>query len=76
MNALLAQALIKGQALVGAVIMLIVFGVIAGLLYWLIDFCKVVEPFRTVARVALAIASVLVVINALLTLVGRPIIGW
>ncbi len=68
--------LVSGQAVISAVIMLIIGGVIFGLLLWLVDFCKTPEPFNRVAKVLLAIVAVLVVINALLTLVGRPIIGW
>lgn len=72
---LLAQ-LLNGRALVSIVISLIVAGVIFFLLNWLIDYCKVPEPFRTVARVILAVVAVVIVINALLTLVGFPIVAW
>jgi len=62
------------ESLVMFVIYLIVAGLIFGLLIWLIDFCGTPEPFRRIARVVLAIFAVLVVIGALLSLVGHPLI--
>ena len=59
---------------VSIVITLIIAGVIFGLLWWLIGYCGLPEPFNKVARVILAIIAVLVVIGVLLQLVGgQPI---
>lgn len=69
-------AVISGEALVGVVIWLIVAGLIFFLLSWLIDYCKTPEPFNRVAKVVIAIAAVLLVINALLGLAGKPIVAW
>jgi hypothetical protein len=52
------------------VITLIVAGLIFGLLWWLIGYCGLPQPFDKVARVVLAIIAVLVVIGILLQLVG------
>ncbi len=65
---LLAQISIS-QA-IHVILYLIVAGVIFGLLWWLIDYCAIPEPFAKVARVILAVLAVLVVISVLLSLVG------
>ena len=69
-------AAISGEALVGVVIWLIVAGLIFFLLTWLIDYCKTPEPFNRVAKVIIAIAAVLIVINALLGRAGKAFISW
>jgi hypothetical protein len=55
---------------------MIVLGVIAWLLFWLIDYCALPEPINKVVRVILVIAIVVVLINFLLGLVGQPFIQW
>jgi uncharacterized YccA/Bax inhibitor family protein len=69
-------AVISGEALVNAVLWIVIGGIICGLLYWLIGACKTPEPWRQVAVAVISIASVLILINAVLTLVGHPIIKW
>lgn len=58
------------QGLVTVVVYLIVAGLIMWLLWWLVDYVGLPEPFNKVARVILAILAVLVVIGILLSLVG------
>lgn len=70
------MAAISGQSLVQAVIWIIVAGVIFWLVNWLIGYCGLPEPFAKIARVILAIAAVVLLINALLTIVGKPFITW
>lgn len=50
------------------VVGVIVAGLIFGLLWWLIDFCKLPEPFARIAKVILAIAAVLLLIGLLISL--------
>lgn len=69
-------AVINGADLVTALVGLIVFGLIAWLLFWLIEYCSLPEPINKVARVVLVIAIVLVLINFLLSIVGQPFIRW
>jgi hypothetical protein len=57
-------------AVVTLVLYLIVAGLIFWLLWWLIDYCAVPEPFNKIARIVLAVLAVLVVISLLLSLVG------
>ncbi len=65
--------MISLTAIIYIVIFLIVAGLIFGLLWWLIAYCGLPAPFDKVARVVLAIAAVLVIIGALLSLVGIQI---
>ena len=58
------------SAAVTIVLYLIVAGLIFGLLWWLIGYCGLPQPFDKVARVVLAIIAVLVIIGILLSLVG------
>jgi len=78
MNTLISA--ISGSNILESVILLIVFAVIFGLLFWLLDFVgkkwPVVMPFIPVAHIILAIAAVILCINVLLTLVGKPLIKW
>lgn len=71
---LLAQ--ISGSAVVNVLIWIIVLGVVFWLLFWLIGYVGLPEPFNKVARVILAVAAVIVLINCLLMLAGHPIIHW
>lgn len=64
------------ETVVGAVLYLLIGGLIFWLLTWLVDYVGTPEPFRKVARVALAILAVLVIISVLLGLVGRPLFRW
>lgn len=61
-----------------SLVMLVVWLLVAGLVYWLclwvIGQFGVPEPFNKVIRVILAIIVFLIVINAVLTLLGHPII--
>lgn len=82
MNTLLAVfavpllAAVSGGSLVNAVIMVIVVGFIAGLLWWLISYVGLPTPADKVARVFVAILLVIFLINALLALVGKAFIVW
>lgn len=65
--------MISIETAVMVVIYLIVCGLIFGLLWWLIDYCAIPQPFNKVARIILAVLAVLVLINILLSFVGHPI---
>jgi hypothetical protein len=60
----------NASALVSFVVWLIVLGSIFGLLWWLVGFAGLPEPFNKVARVAIAVIAVLLLINLLLGIVG------
>jgi hypothetical protein len=55
--------------LVSVVIYIIVVGCICGLLIYLIDIIPVPEPFHRIARIAIIVIGVLIVIMILLSLI-------
>jgi hypothetical protein len=61
------------SALVSVLIYIIVAGLIFYLLWWLVGYCGLPEPFNKVARIILAVVAVLFLIGLLLSLVnGQP----
>jgi glucan phosphoethanolaminetransferase (alkaline phosphatase superfamily) len=58
------------NALVYFVIYIVVIGLVIGLLLWLIDNVPIPEPFHRVARIAIIVIGVLIVIVLLLSIVG------
>lgn len=71
-----ALAVISGAGLIHLLIQLIVLGLIAWLLFWLVNFISPPEPFRKVILCILAIAMVVLLVNALLSLTGGGFIAW
>lgn len=69
-------AAISGSALMTMVIWIIVAAVICWILWWLIGYVGLPEPFNKIARVIVAVIAAIICINALLTLVGKPFINW
>jgi hypothetical protein len=69
-------AVVSGEAVVSTLIWLICIGLIFWLLWWLVAYIGLPEPFNKVARVILAVAAVVVLINVLLSLAGHPIVRW
>jgi hypothetical protein len=64
------------DALISAVVFIIVMGLIFYLLWWLIGYVGLPEPFNKVARVVVAVAAVLILIAALLSVAGHPMVRW
>jgi hypothetical protein len=64
--------MISLSAMVSVIIYLVVAGLVFWLLWWLVNYIAPPEPFRKVANVVLAILGVLVVCSILLSLVGGP----
>jgi len=67
-------AAISGNQLLHAVVWVIIAGVIFWLVNWLITYVGIPEPFNKVAKVIVAIVAVVFLVNALLTIVGKPFI--
>ena len=59
--------------LVSLVVYLLVIGTVCWLLWWLIGFIGIPEPFNKIARGVVAVVAVLLLISVLLTLVGNPV---
>lgn len=64
------------SSLIQVLVYIIVIGAVFGVLWWLIGYVGLPEPFNKVARVILAVVAALFLINLLLGLVGTPIIRW
>jgi hypothetical protein len=62
------------EAVVQAVFVLIILGLVFWLLWWLIGYCGIPEPFNKVARVLLAVLAAFILIGFLLGLIGHPIV--
>jgi heme A synthase len=58
------------SGLVSIVVYLIVAGLILWLLWWLVGYVGLPEPFRKVANVVLAVVAVLIVIGILLSMLN------
>jgi hypothetical protein len=68
--------MISIEMVVQVIVYLICVGAIFGLLWWLIGYCGIPEPFNKFARVFLAVCAVLILIGILLGIAGHPIIRW
>lgn len=69
-------AAISGESLVWVIIQIVIAAVIYFILNWGLSQIPVAEPFRTVIRVIMVLLVCLFLINALLTLGGRPLVRW
>ena len=67
--------MISLAGLVHAIVLLIVAGLIFRLLYWLVNYVGLPQPFDKVCRIILAIAAVIVVCGILLSLAGYNVIA-
>ncbi len=65
--------MISLSALLHAVILLVIVGLVFWLFSWLIDYVGLPEPFRKVARCILAVVAVLVCVSILLGLAGMEV---
>lgn len=66
-------AAISTDGLVNALVWLVVTGIIVWLLYWALQKISPPEPFMKVGTVIIVLVTVVVLINILLTLVGKPL---
>ena len=65
-----------GRTFVKAIITLVVFGIIFWVLWWALGYIAPPQPFMKVAQVILVLGAVVVVINFLLSLIGKEFITW
>jgi cadmium resistance protein CadD (predicted permease) len=59
--------------LVSIIVYLLVVGGICWLLWWLVGYIGLPEPFNKIARVIIAVVAVVLCINLLLSLLGTPL---
>lgn len=69
-------AAISGSSLVMALIWIVIAAVLFFLLNWFIGYVGIGEPFLKVAKVIIAIVVLVLIVNALLTIAGKPFISW
>jgi hypothetical protein len=69
-------SVISGDALISAVIWLVVVGLIFFVVQWALSQIPIPAPFNTVVRVILVVIVAIVIINVLLTLAGHPIVRF
>lgn len=69
-------AAVEGSSIVGGLFYLICIALVFWLVWFLLDYIKVPDPFNKVIRVGLMIVAVLVLINFIMGLAGHPIIDW
>ena len=62
----------SGGDLMNAVIWLVCISIVCWLLWWLIDYAKVPEPFNKVARVIIALVAVVFLIRFVMGIAGSP----
>jgi hypothetical protein len=66
-------AVLSSESVIQSLVYIVCIGLIFWLLWWLIQYVALPEPFSKVARVILAVAAVVILINILLGLAGHPI---
>lgn len=69
-------AAISGEAVLMAIIYLVIAGLIIWLIQWGLTQIPLAEPFKKIIHVVLIIVIVVLLINFLLSLVGRGFISW
>lgn len=65
-------AVIAASGLVHFLVELVVAVLIFYLVWWLIGYMALPEPFNKVLRIIVAVLAVLFLINLLLTMIGQP----
>ena len=68
--------MITGSALLSLFIQIAIVGGVCWLLWWLIGYMGLPQPFDKVLRVIIAIAAVFFLINVLLSFGGHPMVRW
>ena len=64
------------SSLVQTILFIIIAGLVFSLLFWLISYIGLPEPFAKLARVVLAVAAVFICIAILMGLAGHPVVVW
>lgn len=72
----LMLAAISGNAVVNAIIWLVIGALIWFVVDWGLKKIALPEPFNKIATVLLVLLVVIVLVNALLTLVGKGFVSW
>ena len=68
--------IVSGSVLINSLIWLICVGLVFYLLFWLVGFIGLPQPFDKVIRVVLGVAAVIVLINVIMSFAGSPYWRW
>lgn len=69
-------AVISGEVILNSLVVLVVWGLILWVLFWGLGKINPGEPWMKVGTVILVILTVVVLVNILLGLIGKPFIRW
>lgn len=69
-------AALSVQQLATVFVHIIVVALICWLLWWFISWVGIPEPFNKILRAIVGLGAVIFLINALLSLTGKPFITW
>lgn len=67
---------ISGHWLINLIIWIFIWGAIFGILWWLNDKLPLPEIVKKIVRIVIMVGGAFLLINALLTLIGHPIVRW
>ena len=68
--------MVSGSALMAILLQLVIFGLIAWVLWWGLAKIGLPEPFNKIATVILVVVIVIFLVNLLLGLGGHPLVRW
>ena len=68
--------MITASALMPILIQIIVVGLVLWLLWWLVGYVGLPDPFTKIANVLIAVVAVFFLIDLLMGLTGAPLIRW
>jgi len=72
----LMLAAISGDTLINALVQLVIWGIILYVCWWGLGKIAPQEPFMKIGTVILVLLTVLVLVNILLSIAGRPIVKF
>lgn len=68
--------MISGTAALTLLATIVIGGLVFWLIWWFLGVCGLPEPFNKVARILIALAAIMFLINVLLSLGGHPLFSW
>lgn len=76
MNEYLMLAAVSGEQVLNAFVYLIIWGLIVWVLHWALGKIAPGEPWMKIANVALVLLTVVIVVNVLLSFIGKQFIKF
>lgn len=77
MNSLFSEIQLSGGNLLHTLLVLLICGIVLGIIWWLIQQAPFLnELFKKVLGYIVILFGALILINALLSLVGHPLVSW